>query len=115
MIRNLTRDTELASRVVEARRHFSRMRGMLGRRFDDFDAMLFNRNNSIHTWFIGITMDVAFLDKGGVVVSLTSNLKPWRMTGCFSACTTIELPAGTLVRTKTVLGDQLDVVADRCI
>jgi uncharacterized membrane protein (UPF0127 family) len=112
MIRNVTRDTVLAEHVVEAKSMFSRMRGMLGRRFDNFDSMLFKRNNSVHTWFMGIPIDVAFLDDEGVVMSLSQNLRPWRMTGCFSAKMTIELPAGVFERTGTVVGDRLDVIAD---
>ena len=115
MIRNLTRDTELASRVFEAKSYLSRMRGMLGRRFDNFDAMLFQKNNSVHTFFMGIPIDVVFVDHEGVVKFQSNTLKPWRMTGCLAAKTTIEFPAGTLKRTGTTVGDRLDILTDATI
>lgn len=108
MIRNLTRDTVLARQALWARTPLLRLRGMLGRRFDGFDAMIFPRNNSIHMCFMAIPLDVLFVDGQGEVRGLRHSLRPWRLAWQPDACTTIELPAGALLASGTQLGDRLE-------
>ncbi len=109
MIRNRTRDVQIAKQAVRARSMFARMRGMLGRRFDDFDALIFERNNSIHMFFMRIPLDVLFLDKEDRVVAVRHTLKPWRMAAEWKSSTCVELPAGRLAATGTEVGDQLEL------
>lgn len=91
------------------------MRGMLGRNFTQFDAMVFRRNNSIHMFFMRIPLDVIFLDSQDTVLAVRHRLKPWRMAAEFSASTVIELPAGTLTKTKLAVGDTLEITVDTTV
>jgi uncharacterized protein len=107
MIVNCTRETVLARQPRVATAAFTRMRGMLGRRFDDFDAMVFPRCNAIHMCFMGMALDVVFVDENGLVVALFPALRPWRFAGAKGASTTLELPVGALADSQTALGDRL--------
>ena len=109
MIRNLTRETELAACAWVAHTHRWRMRGMIARRFDPFDALIFERTNSIHMLFMRMPLDVVFLDRDNRVTSVREHLRPWRLAADFKARTVIELPAGTIARTATAPGDELDL------
>ena len=53
-------------------------------------------------------IDVAFLNQEGFVVATYAALQPWQRTRIHNnAQTALELPAGTLAKTETVVGDQL--------
>ena len=72
-----------------------RLRGLMGRSsLAPDEGMLFERNSSIHMFFMRIPLDVIFCDADGRVVKVARNLKPWRMAGARGAKTTIELAAG---------------------
>ncbi|OVE81412.1 hypothetical protein BVY04_03435 [bacterium M21] len=115
VIKDPTNDHVIAARAVEARSHLSRMRGMLGRRFENFDAMVFHKNNSIHMFFMRIPLDILFLDKESRVLSLRHSIRPWRMAMHFGAATTIELPAGVLKEKGVTPGDQLEITCDQVL
>jgi uncharacterized membrane protein (UPF0127 family) len=54
-------------------------------------------------------IDVVFLDKRRQVVKLRENLGKNRISGSFRAHSVLELPAGTVARTGTAPGDQLEL------
>jgi len=109
-VRNVTRDRPIGDRVEEAASWFTRFRGLLGR-----DGLAAGEGlhivpcNSIHMFFMRFPIDVAFLDSEGTVVEAVHAIKPWRATRIFwKAHSALELPAGTLAATGTVVGDRLD-------
>src|ERR671922_1038887 len=62
-----------------ADRFASRLRGLLGRRgLAPGEGLLIRPASSIHTFFMRFPIDVAFLDRDGVVVKVVPNLSPWR-------------------------------------
>jgi len=62
---------------------------------------------SVHTFFMRFAIDVAFLDGEGVVLSKTT-LSPWKMSRWEArAAGVLELPSGTLGRTRTDVGDRI--------
>ena len=72
-----------------------------------FDGLLIKPCNSIHTFFMQYSLDVAFLDKDLKIVKIIRNLRPWRITGLYlKANQVLELKAGTLDN-KIVEGDQV--------
>jgi uncharacterized membrane protein (UPF0127 family) len=99
----------LAERVERATRVWERMRGLLGRReLPQGDALAIEPCTSIHTFFMGFSIDAAFLDRNGKVIRALSDLRPFRATRIYpSAAQVVELPAGTLARTDTRAGDQV--------
>jgi len=70
-------------------------------------AMIIAPSNAIHTFFMKFPIDVAFLSRDGRVRKIREAVRPWRMSAALRAYAVIELPAGTLHSTNTVVGDTL--------
>lgn len=109
-VKNVTRDKLLADRAERADSFLQRFKGLMGRPSLEFgEGLHINPCNSIHTFFMRIPIDVAFLDPSGVIVKQFSALPPWRATSVYrKARTVLELPAGTLLASGTQEGDRLD-------
>ncbi len=108
-VNNVTRDRLLADRAERAEHFMDRLMGLMGRRSLAMgEGMYILPCNSIHTFFMRIPIDVAFLDAEGVIVKQFSALPPWRATSVyFKARSVLELPAGTLEASGTQEGDRL--------
>jgi len=113
MIFNVTKNRPVSEKPFYAVRMWDRARGMIGRGFDGFDAMVFPRCGAIHTFFMGMPIDVVFVDGENTVVRICEGLRPW--LPCISArhaeCV-IEMPQGAVRRTGTEEGDRLDLSAE---
>jgi uncharacterized membrane protein (UPF0127 family) len=107
IIRNLTRDTILALKPKLAKGLYWRGRGMVGRKFEEFDALVFERCNAIHTFLMGMPIDVIFVDRDNKVCGLRKVLPAWRMAMERGAAMTIELPSEALTPRNCEIGDQL--------
>jgi uncharacterized protein len=70
-------------------------------------AMIIAPSNAIHTFFMKFPIDVAFVGRDGRVRKIREAVRPWRMSGALRAYAVIELPAGVLRSTDTVVGDML--------
>jgi uncharacterized membrane protein (UPF0127 family) len=113
MIRNLTRNRPLALRPYYAVCFADRLRGMIARSFDGFDAMVFDGCGAIHTMFMREAIDAVFYDAGHRVVGVRRGLRPWRpMLRCGGARGVIELPCGRIAESGLELGDVLDLNAE---
>lgn len=87
----------------------ARMKGLLGRKeLAVGEALILPSCNSIHTIGMQFSIDVLFLRQGRVVRAV-EKLGPWRLAWAPEADTVVELPAGTLARTATQPGAQLNV------
>jgi uncharacterized membrane protein (UPF0127 family) len=96
-LRNTTRDAVLASRPRIAQTFRDRAQGMIGRGFEGFDALIIPRCSSIHTWFMGMALDLLFLDASGRVLRVEPDVPPWRVLwGPRGTRTVVELPSSTL-------------------
>lgn len=112
MICNLTKKTVISTRAVCALGPFQRARGMIRRKFDGFDAMVFDRCNSIHTCFMSIPLDVIFVGPDHKILKTVPNLRPWNpFVHCKKAFYVIELPVGAIERTSSTAGDIVDLAA----
>jgi hypothetical protein len=110
MIRNLTKMTLVSATPFHAISFPNRLRGMIGRKFSAFDAMVFPRCSSVHTFFMGIPLDLVFLSGDSRVLKTVSDARPWRPCfRCSGAKSVVELPSGTVARTGTEPGDQYDL------
>lgn len=113
MIHNLTKRCVISRIPISARTFLERGRGMIGRRFSGFDAMIFNNCNSIHTMFMSISIDVIFVDCENRICDFRKSLPPWKPFIKFrKAMTVIELPEGVIERTGTEVGDIIDLHAE---
>jgi uncharacterized membrane protein (UPF0127 family) len=56
-------------------------------------------------------IDVVFLDRNETVVHLEENLQPWRVSRVIAnARSVLELPASTIAKSNTRVGDQIEVI-----
>lgn len=108
MIQNLTKKSILSEKEFWAVRLFSRMRGLIGHDFSKFDGMVFPDCNAIHTFFMGMRIDVIFVDHTGKVLGVYPSVRRWKCSLIQrGAWATIELPVGTIEKTRTAKGDIL--------
>ena len=110
---NKARGTCLATEAEVAESIVSRMKGLIGRTSREFVpgcGLLIIPCNGIHTFGMRIPIDVVYLDSKNRVLKLCRGLKPFRIAAVIlKARSVLELPAGTLVRTHTEVGDILDI------
>ncbi|MBO8128233.1 MAG: DUF192 domain-containing protein [Peptococcaceae bacterium] len=108
-MQNITKNAVLAHCVEPARSFIRRTIGLIGRRhFEPGDALWIKPCRGIHTFGMRFPIDIVYLDNNWKVMRTVASLKPWRQGPiAFSASQVIELPAGTLERTDTRIGDQL--------
>jgi uncharacterized membrane protein (UPF0127 family) len=106
---NETKGTFLAFRVTVADSIVGRLIGLLGKRSLKPDAGVWIvPGNAIHTIGMLFTFDVILVDKDFKVVGLRELIRPFRITRPnFRAESVIEVPAHTIFRSRTEIGDQL--------
>jgi uncharacterized membrane protein (UPF0127 family) len=114
---NRTRTTYLATELLIARTHWSRFRGLMAT-----DASRFRRGqglwivpcHGVHTLAMRFPIDAVYLDQERIVIHIEQELKPWRMAAIRVLATSVlELPTGTVIDTRTELGDQVDILMER--
>jgi uncharacterized membrane protein (UPF0127 family) len=111
--RNLTRGTELATRVLLGDSFGARFMGLMGRPpLPPGDGLWLTRTSNIHMFFMRFPIDAVFLGRPAAdgtrrVVAAHASLRPW--TGVVwharGADGCLELPAGTAAASGTVVGD----------
>lgn len=106
-IYNSSNDTVLVENAVVARTFSEKVKGLLGEW--EPKAMVFKTRWGIHTIGMRFPIDIAVCDHEGCVVAAHENLSP----GCIffwnpRYSTVVELPAGTLQKTKTKKSDRLE-------
>jgi len=106
---NQTKETFLALRVRVADSFLGRLVGLLGKRSLKADGGAWIvPANAIHTIGMLFSFDVVMIDKNFKVVGLRELIRPFRITRPnFRAESVIELPAHTIFRSRTEIGDQL--------
>ena len=108
---NLTKNTWLATKVVKADKFLTRLVGLLKRKkLGPEEAIWLVPSKGIHTVGMKFSIDVVFLDKDKRVVALIPAMAPYRMSGIhLLASSVLELPTGAIRKSRTEIGDQLDV------
>jgi uncharacterized membrane protein (UPF0127 family) len=80
-------------------------------RLDAGEGLWIYPTQAIHTIGMRFPIDVIFLDDSLFVKRMYEALPPWRLTRfVWGAQSALELPAGSLEKTGTVIGDQLQFV-----
>lgn len=107
-ILNVTKGTVCVQKLYKACHFSDRLRGMIGRDFSDFDGMLFDRCNAIHTFFMKIPLDILFVSGEGRVLKRVVNFPVWKpFLYCKNSFYVIELPSGSSLRSRTEESDLL--------
>lgn len=113
-VQNLTRGQMLVERGRVANTFWARLRGLMGSKpLAPGEGLLIVPCQSIHTHFMRFPIDVLYVSVAREVTGLEQALPPWRFGRWHRrAHFAIELPAGTIARTGTRLGDRLLVQGD---
>ncbi len=94
--------------VTVACSFLSRLKGLLfSQPLPPARGLLIQPCYSVHTFFMGYTIDVLFLDKQGYVIKIVPQLRPWRAASCRKAYQTLELFSGEAARLNIQPGDKL--------
>jgi uncharacterized protein len=106
---NKTRETFLSFRVKVCDSMIGRMVGLLGRRSLPPDSGVWIvPANAIHTVGMLFSFDLVLIDKNFKVVGLRELIRPFRITWPKGGAESVlELPAHTIFRSRTQIGDQL--------
>jgi uncharacterized protein len=106
---NTRHNRELGARIGLADGWSARLRGMMARPAPVAgEGLLLTPCRSVHMYGMSFPLDVAFLDGEGAVVATYGSLSPWSRTRWHrNAVHALELPAGTLEDSGTVIGDVL--------
>lgn len=111
VVRNLTRGTTLASEVKLADTPRARRVGLLKHdKLAPGQGLWIYPTQAIHTFGMRFPIDVLFIDRQMRVKRIYHGLAPFRLTSLvWSAQSVLELPSGSLVDTKTAVGDELQI------
>ena len=110
MVYNITKKTVLSNETKYAKGIIERGIGMIARNFSNFDGMVFENCNTIHTLFMRIKLDIVFIDADNRITSLHSSVPAWiPMLRDKKGVTTIELPEGTIAESNSAVGDILNI------
>lgn len=109
-VRNLTRGSFLGDSIREACDLFPRMKGLLGSSGLSFgEGLWICPCNSIHSIGMRFPFDALFLDSRMKVVGLYDRFRTNRVSRIFwNARGVLELPGGTIERTGTEVGDDIE-------
>jgi uncharacterized membrane protein (UPF0127 family) len=106
---NITRHVLLAENIEIADSFWGRLKGLLDKSsFLAGTGLLIKPCNSIHSLFMRFIFDAVFLDGNFKVVYQMAEIHPFRISPIVhDAQMVLELPAGTISKTGTKIGDQL--------
>lgn len=97
----------LAEQVEGAFDSETRRRGLLGREGLFDAALVIAPCNLVHTFFMRFAIDTVFVDRDGLVLGVSHDIPPNRLSGAWRAFATIEVAAGQARRAGVRRGDRL--------
>jgi uncharacterized protein len=109
-VRNATRHADLGDRIGLADDRWSRLRGLLGRPEPaEGEGLMIHPCRGVHMYGMRYPLDVIFIDGERRVEALYPELAPWSRSGVHAGARyALEVPVGTIERTETRAGDQLE-------
>ncbi len=111
---NRTRETFVATEVVVADTYLRRLVGLLGktkRWARPGRGLWITPSHGVHTIGMLFPLDLIFLDQEKQVVAIEEHVRPFRISNVsLKADSVLELPAHTVFRTGTRIGDRLEIV-----
>jgi uncharacterized protein len=111
IVHNRTRGSTLASNVRLADTPRSRRLGLLKHdKLEPGEGLWIYPTQAIHTFGMRFPIDVAFLDRSLRIKRIYHGLVPYRLTSfVWSAQSVLELASGSLARTGSDVGDELQI------
>lgn len=109
-IRNLTKGTTLAERADIADTSATRQRGLLKHTgLAEGEGLWIVPCEGVHSFFMKFAIDVVFINRKRIVTKVRPNMVRSRIALSVRAHSTIELPVGTIEKSRTGVGDQLEL------
>jgi uncharacterized membrane protein (UPF0127 family) len=110
-VRNVTRGTWIGDAIDTAESSAQRRTGLLKHdRLDEGSGLWIVPCEAVHTFFMKFAIDLIYLDRKRQVRRIVRDLRPWRFSMCLPAHSVLELPTGTIDRTNTQRGDELELL-----
>lgn len=107
-VENPVRSTVLATRLEVADRGPARRKGLLGRVcLHPGEGLWIVPCESVHTFRMKFGIDLVYLDRHKRVKKVRSNVVPGKLSACLTAHSVLELPTGTILDSRTEVGDVL--------
>ncbi len=109
---NKTRNCILVTHGLVADTWWTRLKGLLGHAsLEPGEGLLLRGEQAIHTIGMRFPIDVLFLDSAQRVVHLIPRMGAQRFSPFIArASDVLELPAGVIAETGTMLGDQIELI-----
>lgn len=109
---NLTRNVPLATSVELATTSGKRSKGLLGRSgLGPGEGLWIAPCESVHTFGMRFAIDLVYLDKQHRIRKIRRSVPPWRISGCLTAHSVLELAAGAVREEDAHPGDHVALVA----
>ena len=110
---NASNNTVLVDQGRIADDLWSRLRGLIGvRNLMPGDGLLITRCKGVHCLFMSIAIDVLYVNRADCIVDVDPDMRPWAVGKLRRRSSyVVELPAGTIARTATGIGDRLAVTS----
>jgi uncharacterized protein len=107
--RNVDTGSVVANAVAVADTRATRAVGLLNRSgLEPGEGLWIVPSRGVHTWWMRFPIDIVALDERGVVIDHVAHLKPWRIRlPRRGTAGVLELPAGWLAHSGTVLGHRI--------
>lgn len=107
-VTNATRATVLAVRAGVATGSRERRTGLLRHTsLPEGEGLWIAPCEAVHTFGMRFAIDLVFVDRRHRVVKVRENVPRRRIAAALTADSVLELPTGTVARTRTQRGDQL--------
>lgn len=88
---------------------FKRLIGLMGKK-EIKQGLYLPKCNNIHTFFMKSPIDILFINKNNVVISLLTNFKKNKITHLKDATSIIELPPNTINKFNIKINDNIKIV-----
>jgi uncharacterized protein len=110
-VRNVTRGTSIGDSIDSAESSAQRRTGLLKHdKLDQGTGLWIVPCEAVHTFFMKFAIDLIYLDRKRRVRGIVRNVRPWRLSMCLPAHSVLELPPGTIDRTNTQKGDEVEML-----
>ena len=114
---NKTRESFVATEATVANTYLLRLVGLLGkakRWVRPGNGLWIVPSHGVHTIGMLFPIDLIFLDRSKCVVHIEEHVRPFAIAKvCLKAASVLELPPHTIFRTRTHVGDLLEIASVR--
>ena len=103
-------DTKKIIEIRIANNFFFKFKGFMGQK-NIKKGLYFPACNSIHMFFMKEPIDVLYLNREGIIISMDERLKPWTIGKIrFSGKSLVELPQGTIFQFDIKQGQKVTIL-----